>query len=190
MSASRSPWKNPPVASSSPPLAPFAHPQTVTWTSHLASSFARRLHRPLDPALEGLPPLEYAKGLYQGPYVVLSHDADMKYNFANVCGQKLWGYDWNQYMGMDSWRSTPASEAEAMEGRRKLWAHMDEYGVMHDFRGLRVAGDGTLFTIEGVTVWTVDDDEGIFLGHAVIFDTWTYEKDGRVGGPGDFVLVD
>lgn len=73
---------------------------------------------------------------------------------------------------MDSWRSTPASEAEAMEGRRKLWAHMDVHGKMLGFEGLRVAKDGSLFTIKDVTVWTVDLPDGTFLGHAVIFDHW------------------
>lgn len=81
-------------------------------------------------------------------------------------------------MGMDSWRSTPASEEEAMEGRRKLWAYMAEHGKMLDFEGLRVSKSGALFTIKNVTVWTVDMPDGEFLGHAVIFRNWTH-ADGR-----------
>lgn len=59
-----------------------------------------------------------------------------------------WGYSWDEYQGMDSWRSTPASEEEAMEGRRKLWAHMEKHGKQLGFEGLRISKDGRLFTIK------------------------------------------
>lgn len=113
---------------------------------------------------------------------MLSHDVEMRYNYNNRASQELWGYTWGEYQGMDSWRSTPATEEEAMAGRRRLWAHMEEHGRMLGFEGLRVSKAGELFTIKDVTVWTVDSDAGDFLGHAVVFDTWEL-GDGRLGHP-------
>lgn len=83
--STRPPWTNPNVGSDDPTRQEIV----VDWVSILRESYARRIGKPLDPALEALSPSEAARGVYNGRYVVLSHDKEMKYNFASIEGQKL-----------------------------------------------------------------------------------------------------
>ena len=142
---------------------PYNNPDTITWCGYVHNSYKHWLKKTLVEAdLEGR---ELVKALYEAEFVILSHKfGDVpRFIFANKTAQELWGYSWNEFIGMPSSKS---AEPEAREERQKLLKRANKYGFIDDYSGIRIAKDGRRFRIRDVTLWNVLDENEVRFGQA------------------------
>lgn len=132
----------------------------------LAGSFARLVGRPL------VEPPEGAEWLYEhAPFAVLAHDLgpDPRFVYANRAAQRLFEYDWDEFMTVRSALSAkPVDRAE----RARLLAAVERDGFISDYSGTRVAKSGRMFRIEQGIVWQMVDQAGHAIGQAACFGEW------------------
>lgn len=129
----------------------------------LTRSFERLLGRPLVP--DGVDPL----WLYRdAPFVVLAHDrqSDPCFVYANVAAQRLFGYGWDEFVGLPSRLS---AEAPDRAERAALLSAVRDAGFSTGYRGMRVAKSGRRFMIERATIWQLTDEVGEPRGQAATF---------------------
>ena len=102
-------------------------------------------------------------------HALLSHtpDDDPKFNFGNKASLGVFKLDLSNFVGMPSRLS--AENSATREEREGLLRRTKEFGFIDDYKGVRVASDGTRFEITAV-VWDLKDDLGTFLGQAAWFD--------------------
>jgi hypothetical protein len=110
--------------------------------------------------------------LINAPFAVASHDTqpDPMFNYANIQAQQLFGMTWNEITQVPSRYS--AEEMNRTE-RAKLLERVTKYGFVDDYSGVRIAKDGTRFTIHNATVWNLLDEEGEYCGQAAMIRDWT-----------------
>ena len=133
----------------------------------LASSHARAVGRPLVAAGQD------AAWLYDdAPFAVLAHNTapDPVFVYANRTAQKCFEYDWDAFVTLPSRLS---AEAPNREERQRLLDAVTRDGFISDYRGMRIAGSGRRFWIEGGTVWQLIDEAGTPHGQAALFTSWT-----------------
>ena len=146
-------------------------------TNHFQVDHAERLRRTyhaltgrhlLDPAL---PPIVAADLLFHAPFVVLSHDtqADPILNYGNLAALSLFAMSWEEFTAMPS-RFT--AEASIRAERERLLAEVKERGYIDDYAGVRIAKNGTRFSIAQATVWNLIDDTNQRYGQAATFRQW------------------
>jgi PAS domain-containing protein len=111
-----------------------------------------------------------AEALFALNAVILSHDGgdDPHFVYANQAAADLWRMPVSELIGMPSRLSAPP---EHQAERASMLKDAAGTGVLHGYSGERIAKDGTRFTIEGATLWTVDYPQG--PGQAVVFTMWT-----------------
>ncbi|MCX7673593.1 MAG: MEKHLA domain-containing protein [Thiobacillaceae bacterium] len=117
--------------------------------------------------------VEAARALYHAPIVVLSHDtsADPSFTYANLAAQRLFGRDWEQFVGLPSRLSAePLVQAE----RARLLAEVARQGYAEGYSGVRITADGRRFRVLGATVWNLRDERGSVCGQAACFSAWEW----------------
>lgn len=133
----------------------------------LTGSHLRIVGRPLVPAERG------PHWLYEGaPFVVLAHDggADPRFVYANRTAQHLFGYSWQEFVGLPSRLSAEAPERAE---RQRLLDAVAAKGFIDDYNGIRIAKSGRRFWIEKASVWQLIDDAGVDRGQAAAFSAWS-----------------
>ena len=83
-------------------LEPWKQPEIVAHSSLLSDSHRYWTGRPLWP--HQLTGEALARALYQAPFVLLSHgtEAEPLFHYANLAAQRLWGRDWQEFVGSPS----------------------------------------------------------------------------------------
>jgi PAS domain-containing protein len=133
----------------------------------LASSHARVVGRPL--VADG----QDAAWLYNdAPFAVLAHNTapDPVFVYANRTAQACFEYGRDEFISLPSRLS---AEAPNREERQRLLDAVTRDGFISDYRGMRIAGSGRRFWIEGGTVWQLTDEAGKPRGQAALFTSWT-----------------
>ena len=151
---------------------PFQIRSIVERSRFMADSFRRLLGRSLADEAENLSSEALAAYLYDAPFVLLSHTdaADPIFCYANRRAQELFGYEWSEFTRMPSRLS---AEPLSLEDRERLLAQARSKGYIDQYKGVRIAKNGSRFRIENVILWNVADDQGNFVGQAAIFSHWT-----------------
>lgn len=145
-------------------------PTDESFADLLTDSFQRVVGRPLLPP--GVPTGSAARWLYaDAPFVLLAHDtsADPLFVYANRTAQRRFEYTWDEFVGMPSRLS---AEAPDRSERQEFMAAVLDKGFVDDYRGLRIAGSGRRFWIEGATVWNLVDADGLLRGQAALVPRW------------------
>lgn len=99
------------------------------------------------------------------PYPIASHDINSTFNYANKAALALFKTSWGEMIGLDSRVSAPET---AQEDRMKLLTNVSQLGFVEDYRGIRVAFDGSFFKIHKATIWNIIDSNNNNQGQAVI----------------------
>jgi PAS domain-containing protein len=136
----------------------------------LSGSYARLTNEALVPA--GRDASAAARWLYQeAPFGLLAHDTDSDpcFIYANITAQKLFEYDWDEFVRI---RSRFSAEAPNREERQRLLDAAAQDGYMTDYRGLRVAKSGRRFWVDHVTLWQLLDEDGKLHGQAALLPDW------------------
>lgn len=147
-------WQQPPV---------IAH-SAILVRSHLHFT-GRHL---LLPAIEKH---ELARGLFEAPFVVVSHgtEADPILNYGNGAALALWEMTWQELTRTPS-RLT--AEAPEREERARLLAAVTANGFIDDYAGVRISKSGRRFCIRDATVWNLVTTDGTPCGQAATFSRW------------------
>ncbi len=117
-------------------------------------------------------PIAQSTRLFFAPFVVVSHDnqPDPHLNYGNQCALTLWEMEGENLHNTPSrLTAEPMNQAE----RARMLGHAASQGIIHDYRGIRIARTGRRFFVEHATVWNVLDETAIPCGQAAMFSTWT-----------------
>jgi MEKHLA domain len=146
----------------------------------LAENYRRLTGRDLLPGVHE--PRALARGLYEAPFVVVSHgtEADPVLNYGNAAAQELWEMSWEELTRTPS-RLT--AEAPERAERERLLAAVRTRGFIDDYSGVRISSTGRRFRIERATVWNLEDGNGVPCGQAACFREWTWLPDSPPRGP-------
>ena len=118
-------------------------------------------------------PAELAQGLYDAPFVLVSHgmQADPVLNYGNAAALALWELSWEEFIRSPS-RFT--AEAPNREERARLLAMVTAQGFIDDYSGVRISKNGRRFRIAQATVWNLLTREGNHYGQAAMFSHWEF----------------
>ena len=94
---------------------------------------------------------------------------DPLFNYGNRAALDRFALTWENLVGMPSRFSAEAPERSE---RERLLEAVRNKGFISDYKGIRIASDGTRFLIRQATVWTVRDAENTLRGQAAWFDRW------------------
>ena len=132
----------------------------------LSASFARVVGRPLIASGSG------SASLYGAPFAVLAHGTgpDPTFIYANRAAQRLFGYDWDEFVETRSRLSAPPMDRAE---REVLLGAVTQRGFVEDYSGVRISSSGRLFRIERAVVWQLWDDDGVLRGQGAAFDSWS-----------------
>ena len=105
--------------------------------------------------------------LYSAPFGLLAQDTspDPLFVYANLTAQKLFGYSWDEFIGMPSRLSAGEQDRQA---RQDFMDSVRRRGYADGYRGLRVAKSGRPFWIEKTTVWNIVGPESEMVGQAAL----------------------
>jgi nicotinamide mononucleotide adenylyltransferase len=73
------------------------------------------------------------------------------------------------FIGLPSYRS---AEPSLREERAAMLAGLEAENVIRNYRGIRIAADGTRFRINNAVVWNLIDEAGLRHGQAATFSEW------------------
>lgn len=116
---------------------------------------------------------EFAKQMFEAPFVVLSHgtEADPIFNYANQTAMELFEMDWPTITALPSRQSAePMNRAE----RERLLAAVTKQNFIDDYSGVRISSTGRRFFIPKAIVWNLVNDRGERRGQAATFSQWQY----------------
>lgn len=133
----------------------------------LTDSYARTVGKPLVTGTQD------QVWLYrEAPFALLAHNtaADPVFVYANITAQRCFEYSWDKFITLPSRLS---AEAPNREERQRLLDAVARNGFINNYRGLRIAGSGRRFWIEGGVVWQLNDSAGQHVGQAALFTSWT-----------------
>lgn len=139
---------------------------TRQWVAWLLAGYRRAVGNDL------VTPADAAT-LYGTPDVVVSHrwSDDPLFVYANAAAQKMWGYSWQQFVGLPSRLSAPPEERL---GRAQLLQDGLARGavVVHDL--IRITANGRRFRVHDITLWNVLDDHDCVVGQAATYGTFSW----------------
>ncbi|ADP82004.1 MEKHLA domain-containing protein [Pseudofrankia inefficax] len=156
--------------SATPSRSPVSGPYDDAFATLLAESY-QRVVGTAPPFSENR--LATARWLYaDAPFGVLAHDgaADPRFVYANATALRIFGYSWDEMVGMPSRLSAPPADRGE---RETLMKGVLRGGYTNDYRGRRVTRSGRHFWIEDATVWNIVDHEGTLRGQAALIRAWT-----------------
>lgn len=113
-----------------------------------------------------------ARWLYgNAPSPVLAHNtnSDPCFIYANAAAQKLFGYGWDEMVGLPSRLS---AEAPAQDERQRLLDAVAKQGYATGYTGIRIAKSGRRFWIEDGVLWQLKAQDGTLRGVAATFANW------------------
>ncbi|MFF4836397.1 MEKHLA domain-containing protein [Streptomyces sp. NPDC001315] len=154
------------------PMTPHAPAKDADFAALLLSSHLRLVGEPLCPAAWETEH-DAARWLYeQAPFGLLAHDtsADPRFVYANRTAQDLFGYSWDEIVGLPSRLS---ARPDGQEDREAFVRAVTAGHYATGYRGLRVAKSGRTFWIEDVTMWDLMDIHGRIHGQAAVFRSWS-----------------
>jgi len=101
------------------------------------------------------------------PFSVVAHDSapDPVFIYANVAAQKLFGYEWDEFITLPSRLS---AEARERGERERFLEVVKRDGFVKGYGGIRVTKSGRCFRIQNATVWQLTDQDGCFRGQAAM----------------------
>ena len=107
------------------------------------------------------------------PYAIASHDINSVFNYANEASLQLFKTNWDEMIGVHS--SVSASKP-LQSDRKKMLKEVARVGFVEDYKGTRMAFDGSLFQINDAIIWNIVDSKNNSQGQAVlIMDHSLYE---------------
>ena len=108
------------------------------------------------------------------PYAIASHDTNSVFNYANEASLQLFKTNWDEMIGVHS--SVSASKSSQSD-RNKMLKEVARIGFVEDYKGTRMAFDGSLFQINDAIIWNIVDSKNNSQGQAVlIMDHSLYES--------------
>lgn len=149
----------------------WTNPVLVEWTQRLLSSYRHWTGRELIERIDE--PDVQAYRLFQAPFVVVSHGAetDPILNYGNQMALDLWGMTWDQLVQTPSrLTAEPINRAE----REWMLEQAKTRGYLDTYRGVRITSTGRRFLVENALIWNIVDAEGLRVGQAATFSTWTF----------------
>ena len=153
----------PEEAATLPPSAPYE----VPFVEALLAAYAAALSESLVP--REVPAADAAAWLYrEAEIAVVAHDtqADPCFVYANCAAQRCFERSRTELVGMPSRFSAEAPERAE---RAAMLEQVARDGYIRNYRGLRVAGSGRRFWIEGGVIWNVRHPDGMLWGQAACF---------------------
>jgi PAS domain-containing protein len=117
---------------------------------------------------DGIDPEDRAAWLYEtAPFGILAHDtaADPVFIYGNRSAQQRFEYSWDELTSLPSRLS---AEAPDRQERADFLAAVSRDGFIEGYRGMRISKTGKRFWIEGVTVWQLTDEDGVYRGQAAL----------------------
>jgi MEKHLA domain len=143
----------------------------IQHSQHLLNSYRDCVGTELIPRSNS--PEDDAKLLFAAPFVVVSHggEADPIFNYGNQTALDLWEFDWDTFTQLPSRLS---AESENRADRDRLLQEARRNGYIQNYQGIRISRTGKRFSIENVTIWTVNDSQGIAIGQAATFSNWLF----------------
>lgn len=145
--------------------APWDTPETRQWIAWLCAGYRRVTAADLvaddDP-----------QQLYDIDAVVVSHRCaeDPCFVYANRAAQRVWGYAWDEFIGLPSRLSAPPEERET---RHTLVQGGLAQGVIRLRDAIRIRADGQRFRVDEIVLWNVSDDAGVVIGQAATYSRFT-----------------
>ncbi len=129
----------------------------------IAESYAR---------LAGEPLAQTVDALWEAPRAVVAHDMQDPplFFYGNRMALHLFRMDAGDFIGLPSYKS---AEPALREERAAMFAKLEAEDVITDYRGIRIAADGTRFRIENAVVWNLVDEGGERHGQAAPFRDWS-----------------
>jgi len=112
-----------------------------------------------------------AGDLWTTSTAVVAHGTEPspRFFYANRQALSLFRMTAARFISMESRLSAgPADRAD----RAAMLAQLDATNVVRGYRGIRVASDGTCFTIENAVIWNLLDAHGQHHGQAAAFAQW------------------
>jgi hypothetical protein len=113
------------------------------------------------------------EALMNAPFAIASHQAgdDPMFNYANHQALALFKMMPEEMLGLPSRYS---AEPMLREARAEFLYQVSTHGFIENYSGIRIAKDGSCFSIEQATVWNVVDVTSFkqVLGQAVIIKAW------------------
>lgn len=102
---------------------------------------------------------------------VLAHNTaeDPRFIYANRSAQALFGYDWDEMIGLPSRLS---AEAPNRAERQRLLDAVARNGFATGYSGIRISKPGHRFRIEDGVLWELRDAGGVLHGVAATFNHW------------------
>jgi hypothetical protein len=143
----------------------------IAHSTILAHSYRRFTGRDLLPGVTD--PLDLARGLFEAPWVLVSHgtETDPVLNYGNAAALALWEMTWAELTRTPS-RLT--AEAPARDERARLLAAVTTHGFIDDYSGIRISSRGRRFRIDKATVWNLVTEDGTHCGQAATFADWSF----------------
>jgi len=110
--------------------------------------------------------------LWSAPNAVVAHGTQDPplFFYGNAIALNLFRMDAGQFIGLPSYRS---AEPALREERAAMLARLEADDVVTGYRGIRIAADGSRFSIEEAIIWNLVDEAGQRHGQAATFDKWT-----------------
>ncbi len=148
---------------------PWQQKTVIQHSQRLIQSFQYWTKKPLI-TIESSPE-ESARSLFEAPFVVVSHgtECDPVFNYGNAQALKLWGFDWETFTRLPSRRS---AEPVEQPDRDQLLSLAKTKGYIDHYQGVRISSTGHRFTISGVILWDVMDEDHQRCGQAATFADW------------------
>ncbi|KAI8901146.1 MEKHLA domain-containing protein [Globomyces pollinis-pini] len=141
-------------------------PELIALSFQIVKSYNKRSGKVLIDS--SLNPLDIAKQLYHYPVPVLAHNSflqnDPVFTYCNIAAQKVFGYQWDEFIGLQSKLSAPT---ELQQQRKDFIDQQRTVGFSEAYEGIRVNKQGQLFQIKDTSLWTVDA-EGQPIGQAAL----------------------
>jgi len=139
--------------------------------AHIALLLNSYQHLLKQPLLETSTGLSMGQQVFEADFALLSHntDDDPLFNYSNNTALKLFGFSWDEFIGMPSRLSAePINRHE----RERLLAQVTVNGYIDNYSGLRIAKTGQRFLIQRAIVWNIYDKQQHYYGQAAWFKDW------------------
>jgi hypothetical protein len=152
-------------------ITPWQRESCVEHTRLLLDSYRRWIGREL--LLPRGRPVDDARGLFEAPFVVVSHGTqpDPILNYGNRTALELWEMDLQTLLGTPS-RLT--AEPVHRDERARLLERTTRDGFVDDYSGIRITASGRRFRIARAIVWNLVGADGRYAGQAATFDKWEW----------------
>lgn len=106
--------------------------------------------------------------LWDAPFAIVAHgtEPDPIFFYGNRYALECFGMSFEEFTRLPSRLS---AEPLAQQAREKLLQRVAQQGFVEGYSGMRIASDGTRFSIADCTVWNLFDQSGTYHGQAAAF---------------------